>query len=365
LVKEKVIVNYNFSKFYKNKKILITGATGFKGAWLCNWLVYIGAKVYGIGFDPNQNENLFYKLKLNKKINLKILDVRNFKILNNFVNKVKPSIIFHLAAQPLIYESYKKPYLTFDVNFKGSLNIVEISRKSKFVKSLVIATSDKCYESNNSTKGFKETDVLGGIDPYSSSKAATEIMVRAYRKSFFNTNQNKLGISTGRAGNVMGGGDRSKKRLIPDCIKLIMSKKTILIRNPNFNRPWQHVLESLKGYLILAKQQFINPKKFSGAWNFGTNPNSLTDVKTIVEYIIKFWGSGKIKVKKNKFYEQENLQLNSNKAKKYLNWKPTYNIKQSVKFTTDWYFKVIRNGECPKKVTNDQIKKYMYDSKIY
>ena len=315
-------MNFKLSDFYKNKKVLVTGATGFKGAWLCCWLRILGAKVYGIGFNPNKNKNLFYKLNLQNKINLKMVDVRKNQEIKKIIGKIKPSIIFHLAAQPLIYESYKKPYLTFDVNFRGSLNIVNSSFLNKSVKSVVIVTSDKCYESNNSTKGFKENDILGGIDPYSASKAITEIMVRAYRKSFLNKKKN-FGISTGRAGNVIGGGDWSTKRLIPDCIKSIKSNKVIILRNPNFNRPWQHVLEPLKGYLILAMEQYDKPIKFSGAWNFGTNPKSITSVKKIVQYIIEFWGNGKLISKKNNFYEQANLQLNINKAKKYLRWRPT------------------------------------------
>ncbi len=354
----------NFIKFYKNKKVLVTGATGFKGAWLSSWLLKMKSKVYGVGYNPNQNKNLFYKLNLHKKIKISLFDVRDYKKLNALIQKIKPSIIFHLAAQPLIFESYKKPLLTFDVNFRGSLNILEIARKSKFVKSVVIITSDKCYESNNSSIGFKETDLLGGVDPYSASKASTEIMTRAYRESFFKNIKHVVGISTARAGNVIGGGDWSGKRLIPDCIRSLIKNRVILIRNPNFNRPWQHVLEPLKGYLILAKKQYLNPKKYSGAWNFGTNPNSLTNVKTIVEYIIKFWGSGKIKATKKSFYEQANLQLNIKKAKKYLNWRPTYNIKNSVKFTTDWYKKVFKSKLSPEEVTNSQIEKYMHDSKI-
>lgn len=356
-------MSYDFSKFYKNKKVLVTGATGFKGAWLCNWLIMLGAKVHGIGFNPNQNKNLFYNLNLQKKINLRIVDIRNFDSIKKIVNTVKPSIIFHLAAQPLIYESYKKPYLTFDINFRGSLNIVEAAIANKFVRSLIVVTSDKCYESNNSALGFKENDVLGGIDPYSASKAATEIMVRAYRKSFLK-NRSKFSMSTGRAGNVIGGGDWSSKRLIPDCIRSIRSNKTIILRNPNFNRPWQHVLEPLKGYLMLAKEQYKNPKKFSGAWNFGTNPKSLTSVKRIVDYIIEFWGKGKLISKKNNFYEQANLQLNINKAKKILKWKPTYNIKESVRITVDWYYKVLQEKKSSTVVTDTQIKQYMHDSKI-
>ena len=183
-------MNHNLSKFYKNKKVLITGVTGFKGAWLAYWLFELKSKVYGLGYNPNKNKNLFYQLNLQKKINLNLFDVRDFKKLNFLINKIKPSIIFHLAAQPLIYESYKKPFLTFDINFKGALNLLEIARKTETVKSIVIVTSDKCYASNNSLKGFKETDLLGGVDPYSASKAAVEVMAKAYRESFFKNKKN-------------------------------------------------------------------------------------------------------------------------------------------------------------------------------
>ena len=240
------------NNFYKNKKVLVTGATGFKGAWLCYWLVMLGAKVYGIGYNPNKNKNLFYSLKLNKKIKLKLFDIRNKKKLESFVKTSKPTIVFHLAAQPLILESYKKPYLTYTVNTLGTLNILETVKNNNTIKSLVCITSDKCYESNNSTKGFKETDKLGGEDPYSGSKASAEIMIGTYQKSFFN--EKKCGIASARAGNVIGGGDWSENRLIPDSINSIMKNKTIYIRNPNFNRPWQHVIEPLYGYLILAKK---------------------------------------------------------------------------------------------------------------
>ena len=291
-------------KFYKNKKILITGATGFKGAWLSQWLVKLGSKVYGIGYKPNQNKNLFYTLNLHKKINVKFSDIRNYKKLKKIIKETKPSIIFHLAAQPLIYESYNKPYITFDINFRGTLNLIDIVKDNKFVKSIIIVTSDKCYENNNSSIGFKEDDLLGGIDPYSASKSSTELMVRAYRESFFKKKKN-VGLSTGRAGNVIGGGDWSSNRLIPDCIRSLFAKKIINIRNPNFNRPWQHVLEPLKGYLILAKKQYLNPRKYSGAWNFGTKPNSLTNVKSIVKNILEFWGSGNFKVQKKKFMSKK------------------------------------------------------------
>ena len=349
--------------FYKNKKVLITGATGFKGAWLTSWLLELGAKVIGSGYNPNENKNLFYQLNLQKKIDLYLFDLRDLKKLKNLMKKTRPSIVFHLAAQPLIHLSYKKPFTTFDVNVRGTLNVLEVTRNLSFVKSLLIVTSDKCYESNNSTSGFKETDILGGVDPYSASKSSMEIMTRAYRESFFNKRKN-IGVSTARAGNVIGGGDWSTKRLIPDVIRSLRRNKTILIRNPNFNRPWQLVLEPLKGYLILAKKQFEKPKTYSGAWNFGANPKNVTNVKSIVNYIINYWGSGKMITRKNNFYEQVNLQLNSNKAKKELKWTPTYSIKSGVKMTTQWYERVYRGKENPTLVTSNQIKKYMNDSKI-
>lgn len=352
-------------QFYKNKKILITGASGFKGAWLCSWLLKMGAKVYGTGYNPNRNNNLFYKLKLDKRIKFSIFDIRDFKKLNKYVSKIKPEIIFHLAAQPLIFESYKKPYSTFEINCLGTLNILEISRKNNFIKSLVSVTSDKCYENQGFKKGYKEHDKLGGVDPYSASKASSEIMIRAYRKCFFNNSTNReCGISSARAGNVIGGGDWSSKRLIPDCIRALLKNKVIFLRNPNFNRPWQFVLEPLKGYLVLAMHQYNKPKKFSSAWNFGTEPNSITNVKQIVEYLLKFWGTGKLSISSNlKFYEQHNLQLNISKAKKKLRWKPTYNIKDSVKVTAEWYFKVLIQKKDPILVTENQIESYMNENK--
>ena len=350
------------NNFYKNKKVLVTGATGFKGSWLCSWLLLMGAKVYGSGYSPNQNKNLFYKLKLQKKIKLGIFDIRDQKKLEKFITKSKPEIIFHLAAQPLIIESYLKPHSTIDINIKGTLNILEASRKFNFIKSVVLITSDKCYENVGKLTRYKEKDTLGGIDPYSVSKSSSELIIRAYRESFFKDKRN-CGISSARAGNVIGGGDWSAKRLIPDCIKSLLENKVIFLRNPNFNRPWQHVLEPLRGYLMLAKKQFQEPKKYSDAWNFGTKNNSVKSVKEIVDYMISFWGSGKTKVNRNnKFYEQKNLQLDINKAKKKLKWNPTYSVKKGVKITTEWYFQVIKNKKDPFEVTNRQITEYMNEN---
>ena len=349
-------------KFYKNKRVLVTGATGFKGAWLCYWLNLLGAKVYGVGYNPNKNKNLFYSLKLEKKIKLRLFDIRDKNKVKNFITSIKPQIIFHLAAQPLILESYRKPYLTYTVNSLGTLNVLETVRNIDSVASLVCITSDKCYESNYSTKGFKEDDRLGGKDPYSGSKATAEIMINSYFESFYKSK--KCGLASARAGNVIGGGDWSENRLIPDTIISMMKKKTIYIRNPNFNRPWQHVLEPLYGYLLLGEKLYLKPKIYSGAWNFGTKKNTVTNVLEIVKKIVKFWGKGKISFKKNqKYYEQTNLQLNINKAIKILNWQPKYSISKSVKVTTDWYKKVLIENRSIEEVTEKQINDYMDEYK--
>jgi len=348
--------------FYKNKKVLVTGATGFKGAWLSYWLNILGAKVYGVGYNPNKNKNLFYSLKLDKKIKLKLFDIRDKKKLKNFINSSKPQIIFHLAAQPLILESYKKPYLTYTVNSVGTLNVLETVRETNSVKSLICVTSDKCYESNYSTKGFKEDDKLGGKDPYSGSKASAEIMIKSYQESFFK--YKKCGLASGRAGNVIGGGDWSENRLIPDAVNSIIKGETINIRNPNFNRPWQHVLEPLYGYLLLGEKLFNKPKTYSGPWNFGTKKNTVTNVLEIVKEIVKFWGRGKITFKKNqKYYEQTNLQLNIEKSMKILKWKPRYTITKSVQITAEWYKKVLIEKFSVEKITEKQIKDYMNECK--
>ena len=344
--------------FYKNKKILITGATGFKGAWLAFWLYKMGAKVFTAGNSPNKNENLFYGLGLEKKTNLNIFDIRNFDKLKKLIEKTKPNVIFHLAAQPLILKSYEDPRETYEVNTLGTLNLLEASRKSNSIKSLICITSDKCYESNYSTKGFKETDRLGGKDPYSGSKASAEIIIKTYRESFFN--KGKIGLASARAGNVIGGGDWSDNRLIPDAISSINNNKSIILRNPKFNRPWQHVLEPLYGYLLLGYKLYKNKKTYSGAWNFGTNKNTVTNVEEVVKKIINYWGSGKYQIKsKSNHYEQANLQLNINKAKKILKWTPTLSINNSIKLTVEWYKSVLVDKEKYEKITEKQIKDFL------
>lgn len=350
-----------FKKFYQKKKILVTGATGFKGSWLCLWLHMLGAKVYGIGFSPNENKNLFYQLKLHKLITIFHCDIKDYNKLDKIIKNIRPTIVFHMAAQPLIFEGYKKPFQTYMVNTVGTLNILEILKDSKFVKSIVCITSDKCYQSNNTIKGFIENDKLGGEDPYSGSKASAEIIINTYLKSFFL--KKKTGLASARAGNVIGGGDWSQNRLIPDCIKSLHENRIIYLRNPNFNRPWQHVLEPLNGYLILGMKLFNSPKSYSGAWNFGSRKNTVTNVLSIVEQIIDIWGKGNVKyLKKKKYYEQKNLQLNISKANKFLNWYPKLSISKSVKMTVNWYKLVMLDRLNPVEITKKQIIDYMNET---
>jgi len=345
-------------KFYNKKRVLVLGATGFKGSWLAFWLLKIGAKVYTVGNNPNKNKNLFFSLNLEKKTKLSILDIRNYSKLKLVIKKIKPEIIFHLAAQPLIFKSYKIPKDTYEINALGTLNLLESCRHSKSLKSLICVTSDKCYESNYSLKGFKETDKLGGKDPYSGSKACAEIITKTYAESFFQNSN--VGIATARAGNVIGGGDWSDNRLIPDAVRSIKRGKTIIIRNPKFNRPWQHVLEPLYGYLLLGYNLSVNKKKFSCPWNFGTNKNTVTNVEQIVKLIINYWGVGKYKIKKNKkFYEQVNLQLDISKAKKILKWKPKLSIPKSIELTVEWYKSVLNKKKNCEEITESQIKSFL------
>ncbi len=347
------------TNFYKNRKILVTGATGFKGSWLCSWLLQLGSKVYGTGYSPNKNKNLFHSLNLNKKISLELFDIRDFNKIYHLVKTKKPEIIFHLAAQPLVIDSYLNPMYTLDVNYRGTLNILEAAKRCSSVKTIICITTDKVYEHSSKNRNFKETDRLGGEDPYSLSKASAEFVIKSYR-TIFKSIRKKCYISSVRAGNVIGGGDWSDYRLVPDCVKSINSNKTIVIRNPNYTRPWQHVLEPLKGYLILAKKQTQNPEKFASDWNFGPQSNFKFTVLQLVKLIIKYWGRGKYKVKKKiNFKEQKNLNLNISKAKKVLKWKSTYSSQEGINKTIQWYFNVTHKKLKPSIATNNQIIEYM------
>lgn len=336
---------YSLKKFYKNKRVLVTGNTGFKGAWIIMMLNTLNAKVMGYSLSNVSKPNMFELLKLKKNIININGDIRDFKKLKNNFNRFKPQIIIHLAAQSLVRLSYKKPLDTFSTNIMGSANILEYARSCKSLKSLIYVTSDKCYEDHQTVKAYKETDRLGGFDPYSSSKTAAENLFSCYQKSFFS--RSNFGAATVRSGNVIGGGDWSKDRIIPDILRSLSEKKKLSIRNPNAVRPWQHVLEPLTGYLILGMKGYNN-KKFSGAWNFGPSINETVSVKKIISIFYDKISLNKEKynIKKNtNLRETKFLKINSNKAKKLLNWKTKMNTIEAINLTCEWYKRFLEKKE--------------------
>ena len=316
--------------FYKNKKILITGHTGFKGSWLSIWLNKIGSELYGISLKP-EKKSIFNQLNLKTKFYENFYtDIRNYKNIKKIIKKINPEIIFHLAAQPLVKISYENPILSFETNILGTANILEAAKKLNNLKSVIVITSDKCYM-DRGKKFYKENDQLGGKDPYSASKAAAEIVTKSYYESFYKFK--RINLSTVRAGNVIGGGDWSNYRLIPDIISSIFKKKELILRNPKNIRPWQHVLEPIYGYLLIG----LKNQKYSSSWNFGPESKNITvlDIIKKFEYLLK----KKIvfKIVKQKFYETKVLNLSVIKSKKILSWQPFLGIDKSLKFTLEWY----------------------------
>jgi len=347
-------------EFFKGKKIFITGHTGFKGSWLAFILYLGGAKITGYSLKPKNKFDNFYLLKLDKKVKNYFSDVRDEKNLRNIIKKIKPDIIFHLAAQPLVKESYEDPKSTFTTNTVGTLNILEIIKEIKSVKSAVIVTSDKCYKNYEKKKGYSETDELGGEDPYSASKTAAENIFYSYCKSIYQS-ENSIGLVSVRAGNVIGGGDWSKDRIIPDLIKSIILKNKFTIRSPKSTRPWQHVFDLLNGYIILSKKIFGN-KKYNGSWNFGPNKSHVT-VKEIISKLIEIMKlKKKIFIKRDKkIKETELLSLNIRKSKKYLKWKPKLSFKQTLNLTAKWYECYLKDKKTIEKFSRKQVEDFFYD----
>lgn len=327
-----------FSNVYKNKKVLITGDSGFKGSWLAIWLNLLGADVYGYSLPPKTDKDNFAACNLDKKINHVSNDIRDKDSLITFFNKVQPDIAFHLAAQPIVLESYSNPHYTFDTNLMGTINFLEALRTIESVKSAVIVTSDKVYKNVERVWGYRENERLGGHDPYSASKACDELITNSYIQSFFNKTDS-CSIATARAGNVIGGGDWGKYRIIPDFFRAVKNDEKLLIRNPDFVRPWQHVLEPLSGYLLLGAKLFTEGKKYSGAWNFGPSEHNHIPVQKLIEKIISITQKGEFQVSEKTQNEKETtlLQLDISKAINKLKWHPVLNIEECVKFTVEGY----------------------------
>ena len=349
--------------FWEEKTVLITGHTGFKGSWLSIWLNILGANLHGYALQPNTVPNMFETAGVKKIIKSNISDVRDYNKLLAVMKKCQPQIIFHLAAQPLVRQSYKDPLETYQTNILGTANLLEAARYVKSVRAVIVITSDKCYENKESNYAYKESDPLGGYDPYSSSKACSEIVTAAYRNSFFA--DLAVAIASARAGNVVGGGDWAADRLVPDCIKAWMKNKTVEIRYPKAVRPWQHVLEPLAGYIILAEKLYKHGKKFARAWNFGPNENNIKNVAFLVDNLAKLWGKRakwKITAKKQP-HETMLLKLNCSMTKSKLPWRPCWNIEKTLEKTVQWYKTYSENPKKAANVTIEQINQYMKDSK--
>lgn len=346
------------NRFWKGKNVFITGHTGFKGSWLSFWLLEMGSTVTGYALDPPTTPNLFNLLKLRSKIKSVHGDVRDVKLLKKNIGNAE--IVFHLAAQPLVLESYKNPVETYATNVMGTINLLEACRENKNLKALVNVTTDKCYENReNPGIAYKENEPMGGFDPYSTSKACSELVTDSYRKSFYNSGV-QVGIATARAGNVIGGGDFAADRLIPDCIRGIMKGEKIIVRNPDSTRPWQHVLEPLSGYLMLAESLYASPGEFSSGWNFGPREKDAKSVLHIMDVFCNVWGEEagyKIKRDSQAPHEAGYLKLDSSKAQKKLLWRPRWNSETAVQKTVEWYKEYFAKGNL-NKITANQIESY-------
>jgi len=333
-----------FANIYKNKTVLITGHTGFKGSWLAIWLRELGADVVGYSLDPPSEPNNFEATRLQEKVTHIHGDIRDLNRLMETFKKYQPEFVFHLAAQPLVRLSYDEPKLTFDTNVGGTVNVFEAARKTPSVKVLVNITSDKCYENREWVWGYRENDPMGGHDPYSASKGCAELVFSAYLKSFFSqtksgdTTPNSspltphvsiVGAASARAGNVIGGGDWGADRLVPDCIRALSGHQPIGIRSPHAVRPWQHVLEPLGGYLMLGAALWQDPQKYSGAWNFGPDDGSHLTVAEMADRLIKYWPQA--------LHEAKLLKLNCDKAHAGLNWHSILTIDECLQMTSQWY----------------------------
>ncbi len=348
-----------YNNIYRNKKVFITGHTGFKGSWLSIWLQTLGTKVCGYSLKPNTSPSMYRELDIENKIEKSIIgNILDYEKLEDSINDFQPEIIFHLAAQPIVRLSYKEPKLTYETNVIGTLNVLEVARKCKSVKAFVNVTTDKCYENKEIARGYKEDEPMGGYDMYSSSKGCVEIMSSSYRRSFLQE-EDSMSMATARAGNVIGGGDWAEDRLIPDCIRYINQNKAIEIRNPIAVRPWQHVLEPLSGYLLLGQKLLETGKDYAEGFNFGPNEESVLKVSEVAQKIIDNYNKGEVIVhKKDNLHEANLLMLNIEKAKTVLNWTPTYTANEAIKETVEWYKHFYAKDIDMYQYTIQQIKNY-------
>jgi CDP-glucose 4,6-dehydratase len=361
----------------KHKRVLVTGHTGFKGSWLSIWLATLGAKVHGFALTPEADRpSIFHEAQVESLLaSHTVADIQNLEAIQACLEKTQPEIVFHLAAQPLVRKSYREPISTWSVNVMGTINLLEAIRHVGGVRVCQVITSDKCYENSGQVCSFRETDPMGGYDPYSSSKGATEIAVSAWRRSYFATErltEHGCSLSSVRAGNVIGGGDWAEDRIIPDCIRSLSSNEPIQIRNPNAIRPWQHVLEPLSGYLALAGRQWDQPESFADSFNFGPFPSGNLTVGEVASQVVKHWGKGtwvdqsSQSSVRSPVHEAAFLKLDITKASSLLGWTPKLSAHEAIKETVHWYrerFTEATNFDAL-KLCRSQIESYECRSKL-
>jgi CDP-glucose 4,6-dehydratase len=355
--------NKLFGSVYSGKKVLVTGNTGFKGSWLCTWLLSLGADVYGISKDIPSKPSMFEELDLTGKMTHFTEDIRNYEQINELINKITPDLIFHLAAQPIVSLSYRDPLDTISSNVMGTSNILEVLRRYNKPCTAIIITSDKCYDNVEWVWGYKETDALGGKDIYSGSKGSAEIIFKSYFHSFFKDVECPVRVATARAGNVIGGGDWALDRIIPDCMRSWSEGKVVEIRSPNSTRPWQHVLEPLSGYLQLGQALYNNRELTGENFNFGPHAEYSHTVLDILEHMSVRWHFDNPKkaykvTDDKKFHEAGLLKLNCDKALFYLKWLPTLDYKTLLEYTSDWYYEYYKNKTDMYVYTQNQINGY-------
>ena len=330
------------TSFWSGKKVLVTGHTGFKGSWLCLWLQHLGATVTGFALNPSSNPNFYELTSINRCMSNNIGDIRDYKCILNLILQYEPEVVIHMAAQSLVRYSYIHPVETYSTNIMGTINLLEAVRQTSSVRAVVNVTSDKCYENKEWIWGYRENEALGGNDPYSSSKGCAELVTSSYRNSFFNPSNyslHKVALATARAGNVIGGGDWSDDRLIPDTIRALSIGQRVAIRNPNAIRPWQHVLEPLSGYLNLAEKLYTQGPKFSEAFNFGPVEDDARPVSWIVNELTKCWGGGAswiLDTTENP-HEAQHLKLDCSKAKNLLEWQGRWSLEKSLENIVFWH----------------------------
>jgi CDP-glucose 4,6-dehydratase len=341
------------NQFWRGKRVFITGHTGFKGSWLTLWLNRMGAELYGYSLAPPAEPNMFELTHLKSAVNTTIGDVRDQKALHDAMVKAQPEIVFHMAAQPLVRESYRTPVDTFATNVMGTVNLLEAVRAVPDIRSVVVITSDKCYENREWLWGYREDNPMGGHDPYSASKGAAELVAASYRRSFFNGDgDNQTALATVRAGNVVGGGDFAPDRLVPDIIRALIRRESVTIRNPNAVRPWQFVLEPLRGYLNIAELLYESGQDYAEGWNFGpteTDAQTVAQICATLGHSLQLYDVGTVEINLEKtppaLHEAAMLRLDISKARQRLDWIPKMELYTALELTADWYATYLRQGD--------------------